>query len=142
MSSASSLPTSSSESSLVARHDTLAVPGVAVAVIWLSTVLAAIFAPDMVTGSAHEHLPMGAMTGWIWAIVATGYVIMGARGGRSSRGLVLGTVVTWFIVGVAVVFGPTMVTGTDPTTIPLTVLLAPIAGAVVTGFIALDNLAR
>jgi hypothetical protein len=96
----------------------------------------------MVTGSQHEHLPMAAMTGWIWAIVGTGYLMMGSRGGRATPALVLGTALTWVIVALAVIFGPTMVTGTDPTTIPLTVLLAPIAGAIVTGFIALDNLAR
>jgi hypothetical protein len=116
--------------------------GVALAAIWLSTVAAALFAPDMVTGSAHERLPIAAMTGWVWAIVATGYVLMGARGGRSAPGLVLGTTVTWAIVGIAVVFGPALVTGSDPTTIPLTAMLAPVAGAVVTGFLALDNATR
>ena len=113
--------------------------GMAIAVIWGCTALAAVLAPDMVTGSAHEHLPMAAITGWIWAIIATAYVLMAARGGPGSRSLVVGTTVTWVIVALAVILGPVMVTGTDPTTIPLTVLLAPVAGAVVTGFLALAS---
>jgi hypothetical protein len=124
------------------RKDMWASPGIAVAAIWISTVLFSIFAPDMVTGSEHEHLPMAAMTGWLWALVATGFVLMGARAGHASRGLALGTAITWALVCVAVIFGPTMVTGSDPTTIPLTAMIAPIVGAFVTGFIALDNLVR
>jgi hypothetical protein len=33
-----------------------ALPGMAIAAIWLSVVLAAIFSPDMVTGSRHDHM--------------------------------------------------------------------------------------
>lgn len=120
-----------------ARRDVTSSPGLAIALIWASTVLSGVLAPDMITGSAHEHLPMSALTGWIWALVATGYVLMAARGGRGRRSLVLGTSITWLLVAAAVVFGPVMVTGTDPTTIPLTVLIAPVAGAIVTGFLAL-----
>lgn len=120
----------------------LASPVTAVVAIWLSAVLCSVFAPDMVTGSEHEHLPMAAFTTWIWAAVASGYVLMGARGQRAGSGLVVGTMAIWLLVFVATVFAPTMVTGTDPTTIPISVFIAPVAGAVTTGFLALHHVSR
>jgi hypothetical protein len=112
-------------------------PATAVTVIWGSVVLGAVFGPDMVTGSAHEHLPLVAATIWLWATVATAFLMMGARRSETLTSLVVGTSAIWLAVLVAVLAGPSLVTGTDPTTIPLTAFLAPVAGAVATGFLAL-----
>jgi hypothetical protein len=43
----------------------------------------------------------------------------------------------WVVVALAGIFAPELVTGTDPTRIPLAALVAPIAGLVATGFVAL-----
>jgi hypothetical protein len=51
---------------------------VAVAGLWLAMAFTAVFAPDLITGSQHEHLPIVAMTIWMWGMVATGFVLFGA----------------------------------------------------------------
>ena len=117
-------------------------PATAVTVIWACVVLSATLGPDMVTGSQHEHLPIGAMTIWVWASVATAYLLMGARGPGEHRTLVAGTCGIWCLVLAAVFLMPSLVTGTDPTTIPVAVFLAPVAGAIATGFLALGQSTR
>ncbi len=118
-------------------------PWVAVAAIWVPTLLFSLFAPDLVTGSQQEHLPLGGLTAWLWAAAATGYVLMAARSGEPSDdpsrwlGFGLSVATIWVVVAVAGIFAPELVTGTDPTRIPLATLVAPIAGMVATGFVAL-----
>lgn len=118
-------------------------PGLAVAAIWVPTLLFSIFAPDMVTGSQQEHLPIAGLTAWVWAAAATGYVLMAMRArrapGDTSRwlGFELSVLTIWVVVALAGIFAPELVTGTDPTRIPLAALVAPIAGLVATGFVAL-----
>ena len=134
------------ERSAAPRHDgpwrdLLASPVTAAAAIWLSAALVAVLAPDMVTGSAHEHLPIAAMTIWIWTLAATGYVLMAARRG-SSLELTLGTAAVWLTVLLVAVFAPAMVTGTDPTQIPIAALVAPPVGTLATGFLALHEVVR
>lgn len=54
-------------------------PGLTVGLIWLATLLAALFAPDLVSGTEQEHVPLAAIIVWPWAAVATGYVLMAGR---------------------------------------------------------------
>lgn len=118
-------------------------PWVAVAAIWVPTLAFSLFAPDMVTGSQQEHLPLGALTAWLWAATATGYVLMATRSREPSDapsrwfGFGLSVATIWVVVALAGIFTPELVTGTDPTRIPLATLVAPIAGMVATGFVAL-----
>lgn len=118
-------------------------PSVAVAAIWVATLLFSVFAPDLVSGSQQEHLPIAGLTAWVWAAAATGYVLMAARAREDSDdpsrwlGFELSIVVVWGVVALAGIFAPEMVTGTDPTRIPLGALIAPVAGMVATGFVAL-----
>lgn len=137
-----STPDSAPRSGPSTGQQLLASPATAVVAIWLSAVATAVWAPDMVTGSEQEQLPMAAFTVWLWAAVATGYVLMGSRDRQGTPGLVLGTVAVWALVFVAAVFAPTLVTGSDPTTVPISVFLAPVAGTVTTGFLALHHLSR
>ena len=113
----------------------------AVAAIWLCSALIAVLAPDMITGAQQEHLPIASLTVWVWTATATAYVLMATRGGSSST-LVVGITAIWVGVLVAAVAAPLMVTGTDPTQIPLAVLVAPPVGAITTGFLALQHAGR
>jgi hypothetical protein len=118
-------------------------PGVAVAAIWVATLLFSVFAPDLVSGSQQEHLPIAGLTAWPWAAAATGYVLMATRVREASDdarvwlGFELSVVVIWGVVALAGIFAPELVTGSDPTRVPLAALVAPVAGLVATGFVAL-----
>lgn len=118
-------------------------PGVVVAAIWVPMLFFSLFAPDMVTGSQQEHLPIGGLIGWLWASAATGYVLMATRtrdvSDEPSRwlGFELSVLTIWVVVALAGILAPELVTGTDPTRIPLAALVAPVAGMVATGFVAL-----
>lgn len=116
--------------------------GVAVASIWLAVVLASIFAPDMVTGSQHEHLQIAAYADWLWGAFATGFVLLrpAASGvNRASRNLWMALTISVGIVWLAVllvsIFTPQLVTGTDPTRLPVAAMISPIFGVIVTAYI-------
>jgi hypothetical protein len=111
----------------------------AVAAIVIAAVLASLFAPDLVTGPEHEHLPLVALTIWPWAAPAVGFVLMAGQRGR-ARELVLGVISVWAAVVVLVIAVPAMVTGTDPTRIPLAALIVPPFAAIATGFLAIAHL--
>lgn len=123
-------------------------PVIAVAAIWVATLLFSVFAPDLVSGSQQEHLPIAGLTAWVWAAAATGYVLMAARFRGEPEdvsrwiGFELSVAVIWAVVALAGIFSPELVTGTDPTRIPLAALIAPVAGAVATGFVALHATTR
>ncbi len=122
----------------LSRRDLLARPVVGVVAVVVASTIVALLAPDMVTGSAHEHLPLAALTVWPWAAAAVGYVLMAGRG-KDARDLVLGVSSVWALVAVLALAVPTLVTGTDPTRIPLAALIAPPFAAVVTGFLAIAH---
>lgn len=113
-------------------------PSVAVVMIVAASTAVAVLAPDMVTGSEHEHLPLAALTVWPWTASAVGYVVMAGRRER-ARDLVLSVSFVWIFVAVVAVLVPSLVTGTDPTRIPLAALIAPPFGAVTTGFLAIAH---
>ena len=114
---------------------------VALVAIWAAVVVASIFSPDLVTGSNHEHLTIAAFIGLPLAVAATGMVLLAA--GVSHRtdampgawvvfGLVM--VLAWGTVLLTSLFAPSMVTGTDPTTIPVPAIIGPIFAVLVTAF--------
>jgi hypothetical protein len=115
-----------------------------VAVIWMATLAATLFSPDLITGSQQEHLPLVGILDWLWAAVATGYVVMANRGGATLRAgtgipsVALSLLAVWTTMALASIFAPPMVTGTDPTQIPLVAILVPLAAMAVTGFICLQ----
>jgi len=111
---------------------------VALAGIWGSVIVVSAFSPDLVSGSQQEHLPLALYVTWLWGALATRWTV-GAMVRRSNTpnalaGIALVTVGIWVVVAAASVVGPVMVTGSDPTTLPIAAILAPIGGAVVTGF--------
>lgn len=115
--------------------------GLAVGSVWLAVLIASLYAPVMITGSNHERLAIAPLADWLWGALATGLLLLAAAFSRPGRAgiwptVALVTAFVWFAVAVSSVFAPDLVTGTDPTTIPLAAMLAPIVGAVVTAFIA------
>ena len=107
--------------------------GLSVAAIWLATLAAVLWSPDMITGSEQERLPMAAMIDWLYAAIATGLVLMAfsrrTRGATRSlwAGFTTAVATIWAVVALASIYAPTFVTGTDPTTLPIAVLVAPVA---------------
>jgi len=114
---------------------------VALASIWVGVFIASVFAPDMITGSAQEHLAIASLVALPVGAVASAMVLLAAgvsrRDGASSDAwLVYGVAVAicWLAVGLVSVFATPMVTGTDPTTIPLAAIVAPVFGLCATAF--------
>src|ERR687898_374017 len=58
-----------------------------IAGIWVAVVLISTLAPDMVTGSEQEHMPIAAATSWLWGLISTiGFLwAMSKLRGRASR---------------------------------------------------------
>jgi hypothetical protein len=117
--------------------------GLSVAAIWLATLATVLWSPDMITGSEHEHLPIAAMTDWLYAAIATGLVLMAfsrrTRGATRSlwAGLTMAVATIWAVVALASLYAPTFITGSDPTTVPIAVLVAPVAGMTATAFVSI-----
>ncbi len=114
--------------------------GIALGCIWLSYLLAAVFGPDMVTGSQHQHFAIAAAIGWIFSVIATGLVVTAAVQGIHARVtdkapwamLGLGAGAIWLAVMFVVIFAPVWVTGTDPDRIPFWAGMAGIAVVILT----------
>lgn len=114
--------------------------GLAVAAVWMAMIAISLFAPDMIHGSEHEHLRIGALTAWFWGLIATVFVLLPLIAYREPlphhdrAWLVFGLFVggAWAIAAVAGVAAPRAVTGSDPTEVPVAALVAPVAALVVT----------
>ena len=107
--------------------------------IWVGVLLISLFAPDLVSGSEQEHLPVAAFTAWFWGGVGTLVLLlaMSRLRGRSGWqpiwiGLSVVTLVIWAVATILGIALPVMETGTDPTQIPLAAIFAPVAAAMVT----------
>jgi hypothetical protein len=131
-----------SSSPIRERDDRFLMMSLSAAAVWVAIGLASLFTPDMVTGTQQEHLPITALTMWIWGAIATGFIVMTGTMGRDvvdGRWRGLGIVVTaiWAVVAIASIWTPELVTGTDPTRVPLAALVAPVAGTIATAFACL-----
>jgi cytosine/uracil/thiamine/allantoin permease len=107
--------------------------------VWLAVLLISLLAPDLVSGSEQDHLPVAAFTTWFWGVVAT-MVLLGAmsrlRDSETWRpvwiGLSVVTLVLWAVATILAVALPVYETGSDPTQIPFAALFAPAAAAMLT----------
>jgi hypothetical protein len=99
----------------------------------------------MVHGSEQEHLPIAALTSWLWGSVASAFVIIAVviGHGRSLDNrhvawflIALATIAIWGAVTIVSISTPRLVTGTDPTKIPLAAMISPVVGTVATGFVS------
>jgi hypothetical protein len=107
--------------------------------IWVAVLLISLFAPDMVSGSEQQHMPIAAFTTWFWGGVGTVVFLwtMGnVRGSATWRptwiGLSLTTLAVWGISTILGIAGPVFVTGSDPTRIPVAAFFAPVVAAMLT----------
>jgi hypothetical protein len=101
--------------------------------------LVSLLAPDLVSGSQQEHLPVATFTTWFWGGIGTLVLLwaMGRLRGRASWqpiwvGLSVATLGIWAVATILAITLPVMVTGTDPTRIPFAALFAPPAAAMLT----------
>ena len=99
-----------------------------------------LFAPHMVTGSAHDDFPLPGVLVWLWAMIAIVYVRVlsnaPSSGALSPRWAAEITAI-WALSAVLCIWGPVLVTGTDPTRLPLTAISAPVLAALATGLVCL-----
>jgi hypothetical protein len=107
--------------------------------IWVAVGLISFLAPDMVSGSEQEHLPVAAFGTWLWGLIATGAFVwaMGKLRGSASRkpiwiGLAVATLIFWLVATILSITLPVFVTGTDPTRIPIGAFVSPVAATVLT----------
>jgi hypothetical protein len=102
--------------------------------IWGAVLVISLFAPDLVSGSEHQHLPIAAFGTWLWGAAASRSVMRTLlRLDGEAGGLLAGFVAaTWTVAAVVAIFGPQMITGSDPTRLPIAALLAPVAASVLT----------
>jgi hypothetical protein len=99
--------------------------------IWTAVVLISVLAPDMVSGSEQEHLPVAAFTAPLWGLIATGGFLwaMGKLRGSGSR---RPTVTVWLVAAILSIALPVVETGSDPTRLPIAAMVSPVAAAVLT----------
>ena len=113
---------------------------VAVAGIWLAMALTSVYAPDLIS-DAQDHVPIVAITIWIWGAVATGFVLFGAAFPTRDRvarwGLPVAVLGIWGAVALVSIFEPTIVVGGDGTIVPVAGLFSPVVGVVATGYACL-----
>ena len=106
--------------------------------VWVAVLLISLFAPDMVSGSEQEHLPIAAFSTWVWGLVTTGAFLwtMGRLRGDNRRpiwvGLALATLGVWLAATILSITLPLFETGSDPTRIPIGAMVTPIAAALLT----------
>jgi hypothetical protein len=107
--------------------------------IWVAVLLISLLAPDFVSGSEQEHLPMAAFTTWFWGGIGTLVFLwaMGRlRGSAMWRptwiGLSVVTLGIWAVATVLAITLPVFETGSDPTQIPFAAFFAPVAAVMLT----------
>jgi hypothetical protein len=115
---------------------------ISVGCIWVAVALLSIFAPDLISGSEQEHIPVAALTTWFWGGAATALVLLAAarRGSGAPAGvwrsmaIMVGSI--WAVVAIVGIASPVMITGSDPTRLPLGALVGPFAAVLVTAFVS------
>jgi hypothetical protein len=107
--------------------------------IWTAVLLISLLAPDLVSGSEQQHLPVAAFGTWFWGGIGTVVLLWAMSRLRGSArwqpiwiGLSAATLGIWALATILAITLPVMVTGSDPTRIPVAALFAPPAAAMLT----------
>ena len=111
--------------------------------IWVAVLLISLLAPDLVSGSEQEHLPVAAFTTWVWGGVGTLALLWAMLRLRDSTtwqpvwiGVSVVTLAVWAVAAILGITLPVFETGTDPTRIPVAAIFAPAAAAMLTALAA------
>ena len=109
----------------------------AIGLVWASIAVISMAAPDLVSGSAQEHLPLVGFTSWVAGLLATGSILgtmreIGDAPTAEIAGYMAAIGVVWVAATLVALLGPVLVTGGDPTRLPLAALIAPFGGAALT----------
>jgi len=111
----------------------------AVGGLWLAMALSSMFAPDLISAD-YDHVPIVALTIWVWGAVATRFVLFGAAFPAPDRmarwALPVAVLGIWGAVALVSIYAPSIV-ASDGTIVPVAGLFAPPAGAIATGFACL-----
>ncbi len=104
--------------------------------IWASVALTSIFSPDLVAGSDPTSIPIAAMISPMAGAIATGFLFIVELGRKSSNSWLSISILTiWMAVALVSIYAPELVTGSDPTTLPLAAVISPPVGAGASGFV-------
>ena len=118
--------------------------------IWVAVLVISLLAPDLVSGSQQQQLPVAAFATWFWGGIGTVVLLwaMGRLRGWAGWqpiwiGLAVAVLGIWALATILAITLPVLVTGTDPTQIPVAALFAPPAAAMLTALAgAIANLFR
>jgi hypothetical protein len=111
------------------------------AVVWTATALITALAPDLVSGSGSHHVPLPALTAWIWATAASGFLSL-PRSSHLSTDAVTSIALVWGAALFMSVSAPELVVDDGATWIPVTACVAPAFAAVATGYVVLASVVR
>ncbi len=107
--------------------------------IWIGVAAISVVAPDLVSGSGHEHLPLAALHSWVWGLVASIGLLWGMSRLRGSRererlwtGLAIAVLLIWSGAVLLAAVLPVWDTGSDPTELPLGAIVAPLGASLFT----------
>ena len=107
-----------------------------IAGIWLSVALTSIFSPDLVAGSDPTSVPVAAIISPMAGTIATGFLFIVELVRKSSNSWLSVSILTiWLAVALVSIFAPELVTGSDPTRLPLAAVISSPIGAGATGFV-------
>src|ERR1700722_9183757 len=105
---------------------------ITLAIIWYNVLFISIFAPDLITGTDQSHLPVARFFTWFWGMVASGGWLISMDKLRKKNedtflwiGYAIVVSLFWTAAAQISVFVPDLVTGTDPTHVPIGAIFAP-----------------
>ena len=119
--------------------------GAAMASVVLSAIVITTVGPDLVSGSEQEHLALPALLVWFWAGIALAHLALLDRatiGEERVRAVAWATLAIWGIAAFLAIAGPQLVTGSDPTHVPIAALAAPVFAAFATSYTCLHAAVR